>query len=32
MFGMDLWVLCAAASLIWSTVWSVASIVRRAVR
>ncbi len=32
MFGMDMWVLCAAASLVWSTVWAVVSIVRRAVK
>lgn len=32
MLGMDLWVLVAGTSLIWSTAWSVAMIVRRAVR
>lgn len=29
MFGMDLWVLCAGGSLIWSTTWSVAMLVKR---
>ena len=29
MFGMDLWVLCAGGSLIWSTAWSVAMLDKR---
>ena len=31
MLGMDLWVLVAGASLVWSTAWAVAMIVKRAV-
>gem|GEM_PF-5660864 len=30
MFGTDLWVVCAGASLIWGAAWSLASIVIRA--
>lgn len=29
MLGMDLWVICAGGSLIWSTVWSLAMIIKR---
>ncbi len=29
MFEMDLWVLCAGGSLIWSTAWSVAMLIKR---
>ena len=29
MFGTDLWVICAGASLLWSTAWSLVMIIRR---